>query len=133
MRHQADDILLLAGIHPETKSSSLVPGQTQVLKRAIATVAETACAAGARNELLPKEWLIHIRWDAAPAAAASGPRAALCTQGAHPKPVSVLRVGGRTTLFVPALQRKTLAAATLAVVAAPLAAAAAAAKKPRLR
>jgi len=96
-----DDTLMLAGIHPETKTNALNKAQCASLRQALGTVSRLAVDSGADSSKLPADWLIHVRWD-------SLGKRGLVTNGAERRPVCILKVGGRTTLYVPSLQFKTL-------------------------
>ena len=58
----ADEILYAAAVHPATLSCALSREEVEAVREALLTVAKTACAAGAKSSLFPKEWLFHYRW-----------------------------------------------------------------------
>ena len=89
----ADEVLYHAGVHPETRAKDLSRAQLSEIRRAMGFVVETACRAGADAELFPSDWLFHHRWGKV-AGKVGG------------KPISFITVGGRTTAFVAAVQKK---------------------------
>ena len=80
-------------MHPETRAKDLSRAQLSEIRRAMGFVVETACRAGADAELFPSDWLFHHRWGKV-AGKVGG------------KPISFITVGGRTTAFVAAVQKK---------------------------
>jgi formamidopyrimidine-DNA glycosylase len=90
----ADEVLYHAAIHPEQPAGSLTSAQLCRVRGALSMVVETACAAGADHALFPPEWLFHHRWGKVAGKVAG-------------KAISFITVGGRTTAFVPLVQKKT--------------------------
>lgn len=90
----ADEVLLAAGVHPEAVAASLTPRQAAAIAAAVTSVCEAAVAVDADAGRFPADWIFHVRWDQKPGARVRG------------HPVSWITVGGRTTAFVPALQKK---------------------------
>lgn len=90
-------VLFAARIHPEARSGQLSQSQVARLSRALRSVAETACAARADSSLFPENWIFHERWD--------GGGDHRRTHEGHR--ISWIKVGGRTTAFCPAIQKKT--------------------------
>lgn len=94
----ADDIMLAARIHPETRSSTLSDQQISQLHQAIKFISETAVNVNADPSQFPANWLFHQRW----------PRDRKAASGLiDGHPIQYATVSGRTTAFVPALQKKT--------------------------
>ena len=93
----ADDVLLAAGIHPETSCADVAASlaATKRLREALRHVVSVASERLLSGEELPKEWLIHSRWGSAPPPG-----------GAIIKGVVKSVVGGRATFVVPAKQPK---------------------------
>lgn len=90
----ADEVLFGARLDPRRAPSSLDDDEARALHRALATVVRTAVAADARKDRFPREWLFHRRW---------GKVAGQTTEDGYP--IEHLVVAGRTTAWVPALQR----------------------------
>ena len=89
-------VLLAARVHPEAAASSLTPAQADAVAAAIGDVCSTAAAVDADASRFPRDWIFHVRWDQRPGARAGAPAGA----------VSWITVGGRTTAYVPSLQKK---------------------------
>lgn len=89
----ADEVLYHAKVHPEAPARTLSAAQLREVRRAMGHVVETACRAGADAELFPSDWLFHRRWGKV-AGKIGG------------KAISFITVGGRTTAFVPGVQKK---------------------------
>ena len=89
----ADEVLYHAKIHPEASARTLSAAQLREVRRAMGHVVETACLAGADAERFPSDWLFHRRWGKV-AGKIGG------------KAISFITVGGRTTAFVPGVQKK---------------------------
>lgn len=87
-----DDILMLAGINPKRIVSSLTNNEIDSLHKSIEDVTAISVAANADKSKFPKGWLFHIRWK-------------------HGKEtltglkVESTRIGGRSTFWVPELQK----------------------------
>ena len=84
-----------ARIHPEVPAKALGPQRAAALLAALTGVCATAVAADADSAQFPPDWLFHRRWGKKPGKTACGSALAFLT------------VGGRTSCFAPALQRKT--------------------------
>lgn len=97
----ADEVLYQAAIHPEQPARSLAPSQVSRMREAMSYVVTSACEAGADADKFPDSWLFHYRWGKV--AGKVGGRA-----------ISFITVGGRTTAFVPGVQKKTSAMSTSA-------------------
>lgn len=93
----ADEVLYMSRIHPATQASALSADQVKALREAIVTVCKTACDANADSEKFPATWLFHHRW-------------AKQTTGSISSPIGKIHfdtIGGRTTAFLPEVQKKT--------------------------
>lgn len=100
----ADEVLYQAAIHPEQPANSLTHAQLCRMRDAMSTVVTLACEAGADADKFPAEWLFHHRWGKV-AGEVSG------------RAISFITVGGRTTAFVPQVQKKPKKKTTNAVAA----------------
>lgn len=89
----ADEVLFQARIHPETAASALSSGELEALRQAVVDVCALAVSVGADDKQFPPDWLFHSRWHKAGGVVLG-------------HPVSYITVNGRTSAFVPALQKK---------------------------
>ncbi len=90
----ADEVLYWGKIAPKRLGSSLELKEIQALRKAIEKVVALAVEVGADKEQFPKDWLFHHRWE--------GSRGAEFIDG---KPIVREQVGGRTTAWVPEIQK----------------------------
>lgn len=90
----ADEILYQAQIAPARAANSLKRAEQDALFAAIHDVVDLAVRVRADETRFPASWLFHRRW---------GKRAGACAHGGAPLRFDV--VAGRTTAWVPALQR----------------------------
>jgi formamidopyrimidine-DNA glycosylase len=90
----ADEVLYQARIAPQRLTSSLDASEVSALRRAIRTVVGRAVTVGADHRRFPRTWLFKHRW--------GGSRGSQQING-HPIRRDV--VGGRTTAWVPAVQK----------------------------
>jgi formamidopyrimidine-DNA glycosylase len=90
----ADEVLYQAGIDPRRRASDLELPEAEALRRALGDVVGAAVAADARKDRFPAGWLFHRRW---------GRKADQRTLDGHA--IEHLTIGGRTTAWVPAVQR----------------------------
>lgn len=88
----ADEVLYQARIDPRRPARSLSPAEGRALRSAMRSVLVTAVAAGADSDRYPRTWLFHRRWE----------RGTTTTGG---EPIRHDTIGGRTTAWVPAVQR----------------------------
>lgn len=90
----ADEVLYQSRIAPKRPAKSLKPKEIEHLREAILNVLQTVIDAEANFEKLPKDWLVHVRWD--------GKRGVADIGGEK-----IIResVGSRTTAWVPSKQR----------------------------
>jgi formamidopyrimidine-DNA glycosylase len=90
----ADEILYQAKIDPRRRGTELTLAEARRIHGALAKIVELACAVDADKEQLPKQWLFHHRWGKnAEARTAKGER------------IVHIELGGRTTAWVPAVQK----------------------------
>ena len=90
----ADEILYQARIDPRRRGTELSAAEARRIHDALARVVETACAVDADKERFPAEWLFHHRWGKdVQARTAKGEK------------IEHLEIGGRTTAWVPSVQR----------------------------
>lgn len=94
----ADDIMLAAHIHPEARSNTLTENQIQQLHDAIRYITVTAVNCNSDGAKFPSSWLFHQRW----------PKDRKSSSGLiEGHRIQYVTIGGRTTAFVPDLQKKT--------------------------
>jgi formamidopyrimidine-DNA glycosylase len=90
----ADEVLYHARIAPQRLASSLDPREVSALRRAIRTVVGHAVKVGADHHRYPRTWLFEHRW--------GGSRG---SQQINGHAIRRDEVGGRTTAWVPAVQK----------------------------
>ena len=90
----ADEVLYHSRIAPQRLGSSLTEMELKKLRKTILEIIQTAVDAGADETKYPTDWIFHVRW--------GGNRG----HQKHGK-YDIVReqVGGRTTAWVPALQK----------------------------
>lgn len=98
----ADEVLFQARIHPEQPANTLHDDEIEGLHRAIYSVCKTAADANSDATQFPENWLFHHRWSKGSASKSKVMGHAL----AH------ITVGGRTSAYVPALQKLRKSAGT---------------------
>jgi formamidopyrimidine-DNA glycosylase len=91
----ADEVLYQAGIDPRRAASSLGDDEARRLRARIRSVVGTAVRYNSDSDRFPRSWLFHDRW---------GRNRALATTS-RGQPIRYATVGGRTTAWVPAVQR----------------------------
>jgi len=89
----ADEALYQARLHPETRCSQLGEAEACALYDAVQSVCRVAVAADADASRFPPDWLFHVRWGKK-AGSLNGHSLAFVT------------VGGRTSAYVPHVQKK---------------------------
>ncbi|RDA91240.1 hypothetical protein CP533_0666 [Ophiocordyceps camponoti-saundersi (nom. inval.)] len=107
----ADETLYHAKLHPEQYCDAFDDEQTATLYRCIRYVCQTAVDELGDSDRFPDHWLFNYRWgkgssSSSPAKLPNGQRLAFLT------------VGGRTSCYAPAVQKKTAAAGGVATSAA---------------
>ncbi|QIX01927.1 hypothetical protein AMS68_007444 [Peltaster fructicola] len=98
----ADEVMYQARLHPEQYSNTFDDDQVQRLYNAITTVCGLACSTLADSTQFPETWLMKYRWD-------KGKKDANVLPDGNK--IVHLKVGGRTSAIVPAVQKKTAAVA----------------------
>lgn len=90
----ADEILYQARIDPRRRGTDLTLAEARRIHAALDEVVRAACAVDADKARFPAEWLFHQRWGKLVGArTAAGER------------IEHIELGGRTTAWVPAVQR----------------------------
>lgn len=90
----ADEVLFHARLDPRRSPAALDRDEVRALRDALEVVVRTAVAADARKDRFPRDWLFRRRW---------GKVAGQTTEDGHP--IEHVVVAGRTTAWVPTLQR----------------------------
>lgn len=90
----ADEVLCQARIDPSRRANELSAGEVRRLRAKLKHVVDTAVRVDADNSLFPRTWLFHRRWK----------RDARATIVSCHR-IEQLTIGGRTTAWVPSLQR----------------------------
>lgn len=94
----ADEVLYQSRVHPEERSDRLNAPAVRALRQSLLSVVRTACQVNADSKKFPRAWLFHYRWD-------KGNSVKEKLQDGKGRPLRFLTVGGRTSAFVPQLQR----------------------------
>jgi formamidopyrimidine-DNA glycosylase len=90
----ADEGLFQAGLDPRRAANSLTKPEVDQLRRALSRILKRAVATSADDKRYPSTWLFHRRWGKS-----TGQRTS------RGDPIEHLTVGGRTTAWVPNVQR----------------------------
>ena len=90
----ADEVLYQARIAPRRPARSLSRDEARRLRGALQSVVGTAVAARADSDRFPRRWLFHRRW--------GRDTTAVTARG---EKIRHDTIGGRTTAWVPAVQR----------------------------
>ncbi len=90
----ADEVMLQARLAPQRLGASLSLAEVSALREALLSVMEHAVEVGADKERFPKDWIFHARW---------GGKRGEPTYHGHE--IRRDTVGGRTTAWVPDLQK----------------------------
>ncbi|CAK1355660.1 Formamidopyrimidine-DNA glycosylase [Cercospora beticola] len=99
----ADEIMYQAKLHPEQYSNTFDQAQIKRLHDAMISVVSTACETLADSSQFPETWLMKYRWD-------KGKKGDVNKLPSGEK-IEHITVGGRTSAFVPSVQKKTAAVA----------------------
>jgi formamidopyrimidine-DNA glycosylase len=91
----ADEVLYQSRIHPEQAANSLSTEKIEILHKIIKEVCHVACDVDADSTRMPESWLFHHRWGKGAATKAKIDGHA----------IDHITVGGRTSAYVPALQK----------------------------
>ncbi|GLT95329.1 hypothetical protein SLE2022_130180 [Rubroshorea leprosula] len=89
----ADEVLYQARIHPQTPASNLSKENCATLLKSIKEVLEKAVEVGADSSQFPSNWILHSRDNKPGKAFVDG------------KKIEFISAGGRTTAYVPELQK----------------------------
>ena len=90
----ADEVLYQAGVDPRRRASTLTDAELRRVRERIRSVVATAVRYNSDSDRFPRHWLFHDRW---------GKKAmAMTSRG---QPIRYATVGGRTTAWVPTVQR----------------------------
>jgi len=90
----ADEVLYQSGIDPARRANSLTALEIKRLRQRLAAIVKYAVKVGSDDAKFPRTWLFHYRWGK--------------TKGAvdgHGREIKFTEVGGRTTAWVPDVQR----------------------------
>ena len=90
----ADEVLYQARLDPRRRADSLTPDEVRLLRTQLKYVVKTAVDANADKSRFPRTWLFHHRWGKDPEA-----------RTARGEVVEHIEVAGRTTAWVPSVQR----------------------------
>ena len=93
----ADEVLYQAGIAPKRKAATLSAAEARRLRAKIRSVIGRAVRSGSDSDRFPRWWLFHRRWGHR-----RGGPPATTVRGEH---IRHETVGGRTTAWVPTVQR----------------------------
>jgi formamidopyrimidine-DNA glycosylase len=88
----ADEVLYQAALDPRAEIGSLSDDEVKRLHAAIRKVVKIAVAKNAESDRFPRSWLFHHRWEKG-------------TRTAKGEPIRHIVVAGRTTAFVPTVQK----------------------------
>lgn len=97
-----DEILYHARIHPETYTNTLSEEQSEKLHKALCDVTKLAVDTEADTSKFPDNWLMLHRWGKGKGKGRNGKLGNKLPTG---EKVEFLTVGGRTSAFVPSLQK----------------------------
>ncbi|XP_038877205.1 formamidopyrimidine-DNA glycosylase isoform X4 [Benincasa hispida] len=90
----ADEVLYQARIHPNQSAATLSKESCAALHKSIQEVLKKAVEVDAESNSFPEEWLFHFRWGKRPGQV-------------NGKEIHFITTGGRTSAFVPELQKLT--------------------------
>jgi len=93
----ADEVLYQSRTHPEQYCNDFSDDHIQRLYDAIRMVCQTACDKLGNSDEFPKDWIFNHRWG-------KGKNGGMLPNG---EKLAFLTVGGRTSCYAPALQKKT--------------------------
>jgi formamidopyrimidine-DNA glycosylase len=91
----ADEVLYQAGVDPRRRASSLTDAELRRVRDRIRSVVATAVRYNSDSDRFPRRWLFHDRW---------GKQRALAMTSRGER-IRYATVGGRTTAWVPTVQR----------------------------
>ena len=90
----ADEVLYQSRIDPRRRARDLSRAEVKRLRRCLLAVVSEAVAVGADKDRFPRRWIFHHRWGRVEGA-----------KTARGEPIEFLRIAGRTTAWVPSVQR----------------------------
>lgn len=90
----ADEILYQAEVHPSERAHLLSDDKIRRIFEKLISVIKLACEVNADYKKFPPEWLFHFRW--------TGKKE---TEDFHGRKIKFITVGGRTSAFVPDIQK----------------------------
>ncbi len=90
----ADEVLYQSKIKPTRRAGSLSEAEARLLRNKIKHVIQTAVKADGRKDHFPRTWLYHRRWNKNSH-----------SQTINGKPIKHITLAGRTTAWVPDVQR----------------------------
>ena len=90
----ADEILYQAEIAPDRRVDELDDAELERIRRRTAAIIKKAVSVNSVSSRFPKTWLFHHRW--------GRPEDARTSRG---EPIEITTVAGRTTAWVPSVQR----------------------------
>lgn len=90
----ADEILYQAKIDPRRRGHELSDAEARRIHARLGSIVDKACAVDADKTRFPRRWLFHHRW--------GKPADARTAKG---EPIEFLEIGGRTTAWVPTVQK----------------------------
>lgn len=93
----ADEVLFQARMHPEQYCDDFDDEQIRTLYKAIRYVCQLAVDKLGDSDEFPEDWMFHVRWG-------KGSKVSHLPSG---EKLAFLTVGGRTSCYVPTLQKKT--------------------------
>ena len=100
-----DDVLFAARVHPGARCDTLSVAACTAILNCAARICKIAVGVSADSERFPAGWLFHKRWGVKKRGGKGAGGVPLRTvEGGHP--IKVGDVAGRTTLWVPAVQKK---------------------------
>jgi formamidopyrimidine-DNA glycosylase len=94
-----DEVLFQAKMHPEQYCDDFSDEQIETLHKAIRYVCQLAVDKLGDSDEFPKDWMFHVRWG-------KGSKDAVSHLPSGEK-LAFLTVGGRTSCYAPAIQKKT--------------------------
>jgi DNA-formamidopyrimidine glycosylase len=89
----ADEVLYQSSIHPESVTKKITGQNLTSLLDSIKYVSDTAVACCLSGKQFPSSWLFHHRWDRK------------LTQLPTGEAIKTIKVGGRTSAYVPSIQK----------------------------
>jgi formamidopyrimidine-DNA glycosylase len=90
----ADEVLYQARLDPRRRADSLTPAEAARLRARLRSVVAFSVRVRSDSDRYPRSWLFHHRW---------GKRAGATT--ARGEAIRHLTLGGRTTAWVPTVQK----------------------------